>query len=82
MDDAHKGLKQFKHPQKGMKICKIRGATQWNIRGPRYTYSLHYSEPVAAEGGGGLEPPQLFLQNYMCVTSSTSREQYCFKQYS
>ena len=31
MDDAHKGLKQFKHPQKGMKICKIRGATQWNF---------------------------------------------------
>ena len=69
MDDAHKGLKQFKHPQKGMKICKIRGATQWNIRGPRYTYSLHYSEPVAAEGGGGggaRAPPTFPPKLYVC----------------
>ena len=44
-------------------------------------------------GGGrggleGLEPPNFPergaepLQKYMCVTSSTSREQYCFKWYS
>ena len=44
------------------------------------------AETVAAEGGGGLEglkPPNFPewgaepLQKYMCVMSSTSREQYC-----
>ena len=52
---------------------------------------LIISMAVAAEGGGleGLQPPQLSRKGgrappklYMCVTSSTSREQYCFKQYS